>query len=89
MERAVKAELLDGLPPTDPGAQGSRRDLQRLNDLMGHAGLAARALSRLHNGETFQLIDLGGGDGTFLLSVARLLGTAWLGRTAWIPTRRT
>jgi len=36
--------LLDALPPDDPGAMASRRDLERINLLMGNADILARLL---------------------------------------------
>ena len=44
MERSLQAELLDELPADDPRAVGSRRDLRRINALMGNARLMARAV---------------------------------------------
>ena len=78
MERVVKSELLDELPPDDPSAIGSRRDIHRLNYLMGnlgtlfyllHAGKLARPPRRV--------VELGAGDGTFMLRLARYLARHW------------
>ena len=71
MRRVVEPEWLDELPPDDSQAIRSRRDLRRVNWLMGNAGIVARALrsARFQNGES-TLIDIGGGDGYFLLEVA-------------------
>ena len=44
MARRVEAEWLDELPAHDPRAQRSRRDLVRINALMGNAAIVARAL---------------------------------------------
>lgn len=76
MRRVVNPELLDGLAPADPRAVRSRADLRRVNFIMGHAGIRARAL-RQHYDETdfrarpLRLIELGAGDGTLLLRLAR------------------
>ena len=76
MHRVVEPELLDDLPPADPRAVGSRADLRRLNLLMGHAGILSRAL-RQPLAETslrsrpLRLVELGAGDGTLLLRLAR------------------
>jgi hypothetical protein len=71
MERIVLPELLDALPPRDESALRSRRDIRRLNGLMGHPRLAARALEKsLRNGVPQRIVELGAGDGHFLLSVA-------------------
>ena len=65
-------ELLDRLPPTDPAAIRSRRDLQRVNRLMGHTRILAHALRGITGGS--RVLELGTGDGTLLLRVARRLG---------------
>jgi len=46
--RTVVAELLDELPPDDPQARRSRRDLRRVHRAMGSATLLGRALRQLH-----------------------------------------
>src|SRR6266536_4286482 len=67
VNRRVEPELLDSLPADDPGAVGSRRDLQRLNAWMGHGQLMARALrSALDDAAPQQLVELGAGDGEFM-----------------------
>jgi hypothetical protein len=74
LARRVEPERLDSLPATDPAAIHSRRDLQRLNCVMGQAAAIARLLERRPTrGEMRRLADLGGGDGTLLLQVARRL----------------
>jgi hypothetical protein len=72
--RQVEAERLDALPASDPAAIRSRRDLQRLNRLMGQAGAMARLL-RGHGATRSmrRVVDLGAGDGTLLLQMARKL----------------
>jgi hypothetical protein len=76
--RRVEPELLDELPADDPRAQRSRRDLELVNAFMLQSGIMARSLLRLHGGAPPRtLIDLGGGDGTFMLSVARRLAPRW------------
>lgn len=68
--RVLESELLDVLPATDPSAQHSRRDLRKLNWLMGHT----RLMTRMMRDAAFDtLIDLGTGDGQFALNVARKL----------------
>ena len=76
MHRAVERELLDDLPPSDSQAVGSRGDLRRLNLIMGHAGILSRAC-RHHLAQNpfcsrpLRLVELGAGDGTLLLRLAR------------------
>lgn len=45
MNRLVKPELLDELPPDDPRAIRSRRDLRRVNVWMGNHAIMAKALT--------------------------------------------
>jgi hypothetical protein len=79
MLRQVVPELLDELPPTDPRAIHSRGDLRRINRLMGNADIMARAITTgalvARGAKTAPLaprfVELGGGDGTFLLALAR------------------
>ncbi len=80
MLRSVRPELLDQLPPDDPGAIGSRSDIQRVNALMGNADIMARALLDASRGSVPQtLVELGAGDGTFLLRIAERLTPSWSG----------
>jgi hypothetical protein len=68
--RVLTPELLDSLPPDDPAAQASRRDLRRLHPLLGQIGLWTRWFE-----ENFpvrppaSLADLGAGDGSLLGTV--------------------
>lgn len=64
--------MLDHLDAGDPRALHSRRDLQRVNNLMGHPRILARALRHHINGS--RVVELGAGDGTCLLRVARRIG---------------
>jgi methyltransferase family protein len=69
--RHIDAELLDRLPADEPSAISSRRDLRRLNVIMGHPRMIARILGREQNFRSaYSMVDLGGGDGTFLLALA-------------------
>ncbi len=72
--RTVEPEWLDELPPQDPRALRSRRDLRRLNGTMRHPQIMARALSNSMVGlPNPRIVELGAGDGDFLLSVLRQL----------------
>jgi len=74
MERRLEPELLDELPLADPAAVRSRKDLQRVNAWMGNASIMACALrSALGERPLRSVVELGGGDGTFLLSVGQHL----------------
>jgi SAM-dependent methyltransferase len=78
MKRELKSELLDELPADDPRAMRSRRDLRKVNGLMGHARIVARALGSAFTERSPQsILDLGAGDGTLLLQLARRIATRW------------
>jgi hypothetical protein len=73
-ERVVEPELLDELPPQDKRARRSRLDLRRLNTWMNHPGAMARALSKnLTKTPSPHIVEIGAGDGHFLLRVVRRL----------------
>ena len=56
----------------------SRRDLRRLNTLMGHAGIFTRALKKLFpNQSPSRILEIGAGDGELLLRIARRLSRKW------------
>ena len=78
MKREVEPELLDELPPSDPRAIGSRRDLRKVNVLMGHARIMVRALAGIFPDQSPRsIVDLGGGDGTLLLRLAKSITPCW------------
>ena len=84
--RVLTPEILDYLPADDPGAIRSRRDLARINVVMGQGAIMARALAGFPAPQL--LADLGGGDGRFLLSLARRLAKRWPGVRAVILDRQ-
>jgi SAM-dependent methyltransferase len=72
MKRLVQPEWLDELPAADPRAIRSRGDLRRVNAWMGNAAIIARALRQAFPRQApRRLVEIGAGDGQFLLSVAR------------------
>lgn len=85
--RALTPEILDFLPPDDPRAVASRRDLVRINIVMGQGVIMARMLARLPAPR--MLADLGGGDGGFLLGVAKRLAKHWPAVKVVILDRQT
>lgn len=88
VKRIVLPELLDVLPPGEAAAQRSRRDLRRVNAWMRHPTMMARALAQNLPGREAQcLVELGAGDGHFLLSVARRLRDHWPGSEAILVDR--
>ncbi|HEY7607790.1 MAG TPA: methyltransferase domain-containing protein [Alphaproteobacteria bacterium] len=79
MQRCVEPEWLDELPASDARAQAARRDLRRVNWLMGNAAILARALRRAAMRPPRSIVDLGGGDGALALALARRLARHWPG----------
>ena len=83
MLRSVMPELLDELSADDPHAVRSRRDLKTVNTLMGTADVMARALlQRPRARPPDTLVELGAGDGTLLLEIARRVAPNWNGLRA-------
>jgi hypothetical protein len=81
MARVVAAETLDGLDENDPAAMGSRRDLQRVHSVMGTRKIVVRALRNLMRSRrvmaSLRILELGAGDGSLMLGIARKLGPTW------------
>jgi hypothetical protein len=77
----VRPEILDELPPADPRAIRSRRDLQRVNRVMGSCGILSRALRRALASTpphvAPRILELGAGDGTLALRIATRLAASW------------
>jgi len=85
VQRVLTPEILDFLSPDDPRAIRSRRDLVRINAVMRQGPIMAKLLGDFPAPEL--LVDLGGGDGRFLLGVARRLAKRWQGVTVVIADR--
>jgi 2-polyprenyl-3-methyl-5-hydroxy-6-metoxy-1,4-benzoquinol methylase len=76
--RRLTPELLDILPADDRSAVESRRDLARLNWIMRNDAIIAQHLKTLSGDRPPRtILDLGGGDGTFTLRIARRLARVW------------
>jgi hypothetical protein len=75
--RCLEPELLDALPATDPLALGSRRDLVWINALMFQPMIMTRLLARHVTEPPRRILEIGAGDGRFMLSVARRLARRW------------
>ena len=79
--RTVVAETLDYLAPDDPEALRSRRDLVRVHRAMRTRSIICRGwqqlLSTLRSDAPLSILELGAGDGTLLLAVARKLSRQW------------
>jgi hypothetical protein len=76
--RRLEPEWLDQMPPDDPRAIRARRDLRRVNAFMGNARCMASDL-KMHavDRRPCTIVDLGSGDGQFMLQVARRLAAQW------------
>lgn len=78
LPRRVEPELLDELPADNPDAVKSRSDLRRVNRLMGNASVLLRALDPVvQEKRPRDLVELGAGDGTLMLRLARDRHEQW------------
>jgi hypothetical protein len=75
MLRTVGAERLDQMEAHDPRALAARRDLRRIHRVMGTRRILLNALDRTHatHGHALRILELGAGDGTLMLGVAKAL----------------
>jgi Methyltransferase domain len=87
-QRRVDPELLDQLPVDDPRATGSRHDLRRINAILMQPRIVARALVRHCKTAPRTIVDLGSGDGTFMLKVARWSSPRWRDVTVTLLDRQ-
>jgi hypothetical protein len=69
--RKLTPELLDHLPPDDPGAIRSRRDLRRINTFMGNDSWILRNIPA----DTPHITEIGSGDGNLLSKIHKRLPT--------------
>jgi hypothetical protein len=78
MTRTVLPELLDHLDPDDRSAQRSRRDLQRIHLVMRTLPTLRGAIRHLElPHRPRRVLELGAGDGTLLLRLARTHASLW------------
>jgi SAM-dependent methyltransferase len=75
--RSIEPELLDNLPAADPEAIGSRRDLVWINTLMWQPLIMRRLLARHVEKPPRRILEIGAGDGRFVLAVARRIARRW------------
>jgi len=75
--RHLVPEILDSLPSDDLRAVGSRRDLVWINALMLQSRIMAGLLSRHVSAPPKRILELGSGDGAFMLAVARRMRGKW------------
>ena len=73
--RTILPETLDTLAADDPAAQRSRRDLRRIHRVMGTRTILRRALRdcllAANGNAPLRILEIGAGDGTLLLGLAR------------------
>ena len=78
LPRRVEPEALDRLPETDPRAIRSRRDLRRINRVMATLSILCRGIEVATRGRPpRRIVELGAGDGTLLLRLARRRAPKW------------
>lgn len=63
LERVVEPEILDGMDPSDPEAVASRRDLRRINFLMGNERWILRQVRSQSGAAAGGIVELGAGEG--------------------------
>lgn len=89
LPRLVEPEMLDHIPGTDPRAIRARADLRRINRIMAATSLLCRGISRATRARPpARIVELGGGDGTQLLRIARRHAKDWPGVDATIVDRQ-
>jgi 2-polyprenyl-3-methyl-5-hydroxy-6-metoxy-1,4-benzoquinol methylase len=75
--RRPAPEILDGLAADDPRAIASRRDLRHINALMFQAPIMASLLRKFVPKPPGRILEIGAGDGSFMLAVARRMAKHW------------
>jgi hypothetical protein len=80
LPRRVEREMLDNLAAEDPRSQRSRQDLQRIQRAMATLPIVQHALDRGTSGFVPRtLLELGAGDGSLMLRLARRRAARWPG----------
>jgi len=89
LRRKVEPEWLDALAEAEPGALRARRDLRRINALMRNAAILAGAVQCMEFNPAPRVIaEIGAGDGTLMLALARRLGPQWRGTRVVLVDRQ-
>lgn len=78
LTRTVIPELLDHLPPDDPAALRSRRDLRRINFLMGNERWILGAVGKFSEAARRGIVEIGAGDGLLAQQLVRSFSEAKL-----------
>ncbi|PBC11275.1 methyltransferase domain-containing protein [Mesorhizobium sp. WSM3859] len=76
-QRTLVPEILDGLAADDPRALRSRRDLARINALMFQVPIMVSLMRTFMAKPPGRILEIGAGDGTFMLKVARRMARDW------------
>ncbi len=74
--RVVIPEWLDHLPADDPAVVRSRRDLRRINALMGNERWICRQIRKFHEPLSRGICEIGAGQGDLCARLAAMLPTA-------------
>jgi len=74
--RVLVRELLDHLAPDDPEAMRSRRDLRRINFLMGNERWLCRSIERFQKNTAAGIAEVGAGDGILCAKLAKKFPSA-------------
>ena len=86
--RRVEPETLDQLTEDDPNAIRSRRDLQRINRIMGNLPILDSLLSASLSRAPSHIVELGAGDGSLLLRLAKRKARKWPAVTLTLVDRQ-
>jgi len=70
--RVVVPEILDHLPPDDPEALRSRRDLRRINAFLGNERWVLKTARRFPEAAAKGITEIGSGDGHLTRKLARV-----------------
>jgi hypothetical protein len=88
LARSVEPETLDNLRENDARAIRSRRDLQRINRIMGSVTILDSLLSRSLKRPPSNVAELGAGDGSLLLRLATRRAREWRKVTLCLTDRQ-
>jgi hypothetical protein len=81
--------MLDLLPQADPRAIRSRQDLRRINRVMATLSILCRGIDAATRGRPpRRIVELGAGDGTLLLRLARRRAKKWPGVEVTVVDRQ-
>ncbi len=67
--RVTAPEILDSLPPDDPAAVAGRRDLRRINAIMGNHRWICRRMADCHGAGS--ILEIGAGDGSLARGICQ------------------